>query len=650
MRVKSDFSPGSTPSIASLLPDSAAHPPTTSARDSVEPGKEAAASGTKFAETDEIVEPSPPVDEEDLEDYRIGGYHPTDIGETFKDNRYVIVRKLGWGYFSTVWLAKDRHDNDAYVALKVVRASQNYTETAVDEIKLLKRLRNADPEHLGRDYVVALRDQFIHVGPNGAHVCMVFELLGENLLSLMKRYHYKGIPIVLVKQIMMQVLLAMDYTHRKCGMVHTDIKPENVLIRIFDVKRVIDEMEALLGENKQEQRDTFLHEQQIQQDEQKSSSVGSTGSVGTPESVDSSNFPGSMKRNQSFVRGSQPLTSPLTRPQSARGSTSSKSSMTGELSGDSSPAAAAAAANGAGTAKSRGSVPEVVVPDNHLQVSGDAPQPHRNTSRNSQPSGTNNKAKCPSECQRLHGGGLTALDEELVTVKIADFGSACSVDHHFTDDIQTRQYRAPEVLLGDQWGAGVDCWSVACMVFELLTGDYLFEPQSSTTYTKDEDHIAQIMELLGPMPPHMLQSKNARHFFDSRGRLRNIHNLKVWPLYDVFIGKYDYPPELARQLCDLLLPMLDMNPETRTDCGSLVHCDWLKDTAGFDDFEIDRDPSVPAANAVPGWSQEIVQTEEQAQDDLASSQRELNKMWIHGDTPSVPTPDPKQVVNEAGAQ
>lgn len=46
-------------------------------------------------------------DEEDLEDYRPGGYHPINIGDEFSNGRYMIVRKLGWGHFSTVWLARD---------------------------------------------------------------------------------------------------------------------------------------------------------------------------------------------------------------------------------------------------------------------------------------------------------------------------------------------------------------------------------------------------------------------------------------------------------------------------------------------------------------------------------------------------------------
>ena len=57
-------------------------------------------------------------DEEDLKDYRKGGYHPVVIGETFSEGRYTVLSKLGWGHFSTVWLAFKLSDKQLY-ALKI---------------------------------------------------------------------------------------------------------------------------------------------------------------------------------------------------------------------------------------------------------------------------------------------------------------------------------------------------------------------------------------------------------------------------------------------------------------------------------------------------------------------------------------------------
>lgn len=59
----------------------------------------------------------------------------------------------------------------------------------------------------------------------------------------------------------------------------------------------------------------------------------------------------------------------------------------------------------------------------------------------------------------------------------------------FTNDIQTRQYRAPEIILGNYWDTTVDLWSLACMVFELSTGDLLFEPHAGETFTKEDGNI-----------------------------------------------------------------------------------------------------------------------------------------------------------------
>jgi serine/threonine protein kinase len=68
----------------------------------------------------------------------------------------------------------------------------------------------------------------------GKHFVMAFEVLGKNLLSLIKKYDYRGIPIPVVRNIIKQMLLGLDYMHRVCGIIHTDLKPENVVFALTE--------------------------------------------------------------------------------------------------------------------------------------------------------------------------------------------------------------------------------------------------------------------------------------------------------------------------------------------------------------------------------------------------------------------------------
>ena len=76
----------------------------------------------------------------------------------------------------------------------------------------------------------------MHYGANGDHFIMVFEILGVNLLEIMKRYDYKGIPMPLVRRMSKQVLIGLDYLHRICKIIHTDLKPENTIVALSDEK------------------------------------------------------------------------------------------------------------------------------------------------------------------------------------------------------------------------------------------------------------------------------------------------------------------------------------------------------------------------------------------------------------------------------
>lgn len=168
-----------------------------------------------------------------------------------------------------------------------------------------------------------------------------------------------------------------------------------------------------------------------------------------------------------------------------------------------------------------------------------------------------------------------ALDVCEIEVKIADLGNACWVNKHFTEDIQTRQYRSLEVILGSGYNTSADIWSTACMAFELATGDYLFEPHSGDNYCRDEDHIAHIIELLGPIPKKIISSGTMSHLVFKNGELRHITGLKPWGLRDVLMEKYKWPEALAEEFADFLRPMLQFDQNRRATAAECLAHPWL---------------------------------------------------------------------------
>ncbi|KAJ7317168.1 hypothetical protein JRQ81_003330 [Phrynocephalus forsythii] len=161
-------------------------------------------------------------------------------------------------------------------------------------------------------------------------------------------------------------------------------------------------------------------------------------------------------------------------------------------------------------------------------------------------------------------------------VKIADLGSACWTYKPFSKKIQTQPYRALEVLLGLDYSTPADIWSTACMVFELATGERLFEPHAGHYFSRDEDHVARIIELLGRIPPKTaLFWKQASTFFNRQGALLRMSRISFYSLYHVLTDKYSWPTHQAAALTNFLLPMMEYAPERRVTAANCLQHPWL---------------------------------------------------------------------------
>lgn len=325
--------------------------------------------------------------------------------------------------------------------MKIQKSAQHYTEAALDEIKILKQIAEGDLED--KKCVVKLLDHFKHSGPNGQHVCMVFEYLGDNLLTLIKYADYRGIPLHMVKEICFHILVGLDYLHSKLSIIHTDLKPENVLL---------------------------------------------------PSMIDPSKDP---------RKSANPLILPNNKN---RTSTSSDAlndvkSYSGDLTKNQKKKIRKRAKKAAQGRSERETIEDVDAEDstragpgdidNGVKLNGDSTEICKDGSLNEGGIVNADDVKDACEGKKGHRRRSQETRKRLLAAadlkcKLVDFGNACWTYKQFTNDIQTRQYRCPEVILGSKYSTPADMWSFACICFELATGDVLFDPHSGDNYERDE--------------------------------------------------------------------------------------------------------------------------------------------------------------------
>lgn len=116
------------------------------------------------------------------------------------------------------------------------------------------------------------------------------------------------------------------------------------------------------------------------------------------------------------------------------------------------------------------------------------------------------------------------------------------------------------------------------MVFELITGDFLFDPkEDKRNHSRDEDHLALMLELMGPKTPRYLYTtgKYSRELFKRDGSLRHINNLEYWSLPNVLLEKYKLAADEVWLLSSFLEPMLALDPRKRCSAATALRHPWL---------------------------------------------------------------------------
>lgn len=208
------------------------------------------------------------LEEEDPADYSTEGYRITHPFEMLTGG-YRIKWKLGHGTYATVWLAeKGRYlricllsnvmlplilnlpsgNNRRCVAVKIVRSDARLRGNLMRELHHLGIINSKRREsgHAGARNIAQMLGFFSVPGTNdnARHGCFSFEPLGEHLLDLTERFRpdlsssnlYRANCAILTKRLTRQILDGLDFLHRICKIIHTDVKPDNILLVVNNIE------------------------------------------------------------------------------------------------------------------------------------------------------------------------------------------------------------------------------------------------------------------------------------------------------------------------------------------------------------------------------------------------------------------------------
>ncbi|KAH6677273.1 kinase-like domain-containing protein [Halenospora varia] len=183
---------------------------------------------------------------ENVELYRQGGFHPIRIGDSLHDNRFKIVYKLGFGGWSTVWLAFD-NINQTYIALKINIAEEDGDSRSMEITRILNHIEENLHFNSASSFIDQPLEHFILASPNGIHNCSTSPIYGPSVAQLIRA----GItlPGHEAQRAALQVTQALSFLHsEKVGIAHGDLTTNNILLSISPLSNLsTSEIYTLLG-------------------------------------------------------------------------------------------------------------------------------------------------------------------------------------------------------------------------------------------------------------------------------------------------------------------------------------------------------------------------------------------------------------------
>jgi serine/threonine-protein kinase SRPK3 len=526
------------------------------------------------------------------------------IGQVVHNHKYLIIRKIGMGAFAIVWMALDldsiSYNNELkFVAIKM-QLPDRYMD-AVDEISFIKQFHKdaKKKNHEGGRYIMPLLDTFDMPVPKEyltpemiaeeetVFCCMVMPLMACNLHYVLKYgKHREGLPLNSFIDICRQLFMGVDLIHKSKGdtkntSIHSDLKPDNMLIYgiTYETEALIEWLRSLnmyayrmelvnkkdaqlMAKHKQfEMKMQKMHkvDRDTKQKFEKLHKQVRKLIESTDNDLASWIRAQLMEKHPEFFDEFE--VSESTSSDSSRSSRSSKSSSSSSSVDDKDDAS-----SDNGESDDSSSTASTVPDEHHDGINvyeGDSDSDDTDsTDSSSSDSSTDSRA-------------IDVIDDKYVNhphMCISDFGATVEKGFGEFFGVRTRYYMPPDNIIGyDMKSEKCDIWSVGCIMYELLTGAYLFDPDKSRVYSRDVHHLFGMIELLGNFPDSLVSKGKHYHTFFPNGRFIYKEEIPHTDLLDLLkSSRPDLSEEILSKINTVILMCLEYDPQKRASAEDLI--------------------------------------------------------------------------------
>lgn len=111
-------------------------------------------------------------------------------------------------------------NSNRYVTVKIT-ATDCVDDDAAKHERIITRHLKSNPSHEGFPFVRTMLDNFEAPGPDGPHLCLVYEPMREPLWLFQQRWENGKLPPALLKVYLKFLLRGLDYLHSECHIIHT---------------------------------------------------------------------------------------------------------------------------------------------------------------------------------------------------------------------------------------------------------------------------------------------------------------------------------------------------------------------------------------------------------------------------------------------